>query len=98
MPFSSNSGLPPKRLISSGTLRRVSVHSGQGGVSSEHAGAAGDVLRSVENAVSYVPYCNVSGLSRRSKIVVVANTQVKNHGMTSGDIILDRHERLGKIT
>lgn len=30
-------------------------------------------------------------------MVVVANTQVKNHGITSGDIILDRHERLGRM-
>lgn len=105
VPFSSKLGLPPNRLISSGTLASDSAPDTLATrsppsiikyVPPKEQRAC--VLRSVMNAVSYVPYCNVSGRSSSSMMVVVANTHTSIHGISSGDISFDRHERLDCMT
>lgn len=48
--------------------------------------------KSVENLVSYEPKLMLSGRSSRSRMVVVAKTHVRNHGIASGETTRDNND------
>lgn len=61
-------------------------------VSSQKKGKSNNAPKSVENLVSYEPKLMLSGRSSRSRMVVVAKTHVRNHGIASGETTRDNND------